>query len=95
MKYSLLLVLTLFLFACGEAPGVGIQKAKYEKVTVAGESVERKIEDVNDSRHFADKRFVHVKGLDFPDYAKFAGWIGRNFEVTPVYKKGDKSWFFL
>lgn len=56
-------------------------------------NVWRKKGDINDKRYFSDKRFIQVKGLDFPDYAKFDGWIGRYVEVKPVYQEGDRNWF--
>ena len=57
------------------------------------EAVTQKQGDPNDKRYFSSQRFVNVEGLPFPDYAKFAGWIGRHIEIQPVYEVGDPSWF--
>ena len=42
-----------------------------------------------------DKELISVKGLDFPDYARFDGWIGRNIEITPIITDKEDNFGLL
>ncbi len=47
--------------------------------------------DPDDKRYFSNKSYVKIEGVDFPDYARFAGWIGRSVNIMPVYTEDDPS----